>query len=66
MMVDPFWASAISAGKKLYTTVNFYWEDLISQGIETVTEIEFTLVAYDYNDFGGMPLVQDTIVYQVQ
>ena len=66
MMVDPFWASAISAGKKLYTTVNFYWEDLISQGIETVTEIEFTLVAYDYNDFGGMPLVQDTIVYQVK
>lgn len=66
MMVDPFWASAISAGKKLYTTVNFYREDLLAQGIETVSEIEFTLVAYDYNDFDAMPLVQDTIVYQVK
>jgi len=66
MMVDPFWASAISAGKRLYTTVNFYWEDLLAQGIETVTEIELTLVAYDYNDFGGMPLTADTIVYQVK
>lgn len=66
MMVDPFWASAVSAGKKLYTTVNFYREDLQAQGIETVTEIEFTLTAYDYNNFDAMPLVQDTIVYQVK
>lgn len=64
MMVDPFWASAISAGKSLYTTVNFYREDLQAQGIENVTEIEFTLVAYDYN-FGD-PIVQNTIVYQVK
>ena len=65
MMVDPFWASAISAGKMLYTTVNFYRDDLAAQGIENVTEIEFTLVAYDYNEFGDGPIVQNTVVYQV-
>lgn len=66
MMVDPFWARAISAGKRLYTTVDFYREDLQAQGIDHVTEIEFTLTAYDYNNFDAMPLVQDTIVYQVK
>lgn len=63
MMVDPFWASAVGAGKQLYTQISFYRSDLEAQGIETVSEIEFTLCAYDYSSFDGNAVLEQTITY---
>ena len=50
-MVDPFWASGIAAGKQLYSQISFYRSDLEAQGIETVSGIDFTLSAIDYDSF---------------
>ena len=50
-MVDPFWASGIAAGKQLYSQISFYRSDLEAQGIETVSGIDFTLSAIDYDSY---------------
>ncbi len=63
-MLDPFWAAAVSAGKQLYTEISFYATDLAEQGIETVTEIEFELNAYDYDDFSADSIIEETIVFR--
>lgn len=42
-MADPFWGASVPAGKKLYTTVDFYESILEENGITSVEEIEFTL-----------------------
>lgn len=63
-MVDPFWAAAVGAGKQLYTEINFFRSDLEAQGIETVTDIEFTLCAYDYDSFDGSYVLQETCSYK--
>lgn len=63
-MVDPFWAAAVGAGKQLYTQISFYNSDLEAQGIENVSEIEFTLTAYDYESFDGEAIVEETCVFQ--
>ena len=63
-MVDPFWAAAVGAGKQLYTQISFYRADLNAQGIETVSQIEFTLTAYDYSSFDGAPVVDQTFQFQ--
>ncbi len=63
-MVDPFWAAAVEDGKQLYTQISFFSSDLAEQGIETVSEIEFTLTAYDYDDFEGDYLVEEVLTFQ--
>lgn len=63
-MVDPFWAAAVGAGKQLYTQISFYNSDLEAQGIENVSEIGFTLTAYDYESFDGEAIVEQTCVFQ--
>ena len=62
-MVDPFWAAAVGAGKQLYTQIGFFRSDLEEQGIETVSEIEFTLTAYDYDSFDGETVLEQQFTY---
>lgn len=50
-MVDPFWAAGVGAGKQLYSQISFLGSDLEQQGIETVSKIDFTLAAIDYDSF---------------
>lgn len=61
-MVDPFWASGVSAGKQLYTRINFFRSDLEAQGIENVTEIGFTLSAIDYDSYDT--ILEETCSFQ--
>ena len=63
-MVDPFWADAVGAGKQLYTEISFLSSDLAEQGIDTVTEIEFTLTAMDYDNFDMTYAVEETFTFQ--
>ena len=51
MMADLFWAAAVGAGKQLYTEISFLTSDLEAQGIDDVSDIEFTLSAIDYDSF---------------
>ena len=62
-MVDPFWAASVSAGKQLYTQVSFLRSDLEEQGIEDVSEIEFTLLAYDDDNWDADYLLSETYTF---
>ena len=46
-MVNPFWATAVAAGKQAYTEIIFYRSDLERQDIEVVQDIGFTLQVSD-------------------
>lgn len=60
-MCDPFWAVTVSAGMKANEEIRFMEEDLKRSGIETVTDIEFTLRVYDNNDWDAGDLVDEAV-----
>ena len=62
-MIDPFWAASVTAGKKLCSEVTFYRSDLESNAIETVKNIEFTLLVSDYDDWEADYLLKNTYTY---
>ena len=45
-MIDPFWGTEVSAGKKENTAVSFFVSNFEENDISTVEEIEFTLWVY--------------------
>ncbi len=63
-MVDPFWAATVAAGKQMYTQVLFLWSDLEQQGIEDVTDIEFTLQAYDNDNWETDYLLEEVFTFK--
>ena len=60
-MCDPFWAVTVSAGMKANEEIHFMEEDLKRSGIETVTDIEYTLRVYDSNDWDAEDLVNEPV-----
>ena len=63
-MVDPFWATSVTAGKKSCAEITFYRSDLESNSIEDVKNIEFTLLVSDYDDWDAAYLLENTYTYQ--
>lgn len=63
-MVDPFWATIVAAGKKTCSQITFYRSELADNGIEDVTDIEFTLLISDYDDWEASYLLEETFTYQ--
>lgn len=59
-MCDPFWASTVDAGKKANEDISFSESDFETNGIETVTDITFTLRIYDNNDWTAEDVFNDT------
>jgi len=64
MMVDPFWATVVAAGKKACSEITFYRSDLADNGIDEVENIEFTLLISDYDDWEGGNMLEETFTYQ--
>lgn len=64
MMVDPFWATVVSAGKKACSEITFYRSELADNGIEEVESIEFTLLVSDYDNWEGGNLLEKSFIYQ--
>ncbi len=62
-MIDPFWATSVTAGKKSCAEINFYRSDLESNAIEDIKEIEFTLLVSDYDDWAADYLLEQTYTY---
>ncbi|MCD7949932.1 MAG: hypothetical protein LUG12_06720 [Erysipelotrichaceae bacterium] len=50
-MIDPFYATAVSAGKSAFSTISWYDSDLEENAIEDIEEIEFKLSAYNNDDW---------------
>lgn len=59
-MCDPFWAVTVSAGMKANEEIRFSPEDFDNNGIDSVTDITFTLNVYDSNNWDADHLVADT------
>ena len=64
-MCDPFWATTVQGGKKAKSDISFSSDELSELGIETVEEIEFTLVVYDDDDWTAPHYVEETFTYVV-
>lgn len=63
VMIDPFWAMSVAAGKKACSEVTFYRSELESNGITEVSDIEFTLLVSDYDDWEADYLLEETYSY---
>lgn len=59
-MCDPLWATSVTGGMKANEEINFSSESFKANGIETVTDITFTLSVYDNNDWTAEHLVTET------
>jgi len=64
-MCDPFWACSVPASARAISEITWYQSDLEENDIETVEEIEFTMRAYDYDDWYANDLVNETFSFQV-
>lgn len=62
-MIDPFWTMSVTAGNQACSEVIFYRSDLEANGITDVSDIEFTLLVSDYDDWEAAYLLEDTFVY---
>lgn len=62
-MIDPYWAVSVAAGKKACSEITFYQADLDSNGIDTVSDVAFTLSVYDYDDWSADYLLNERCTY---
>ncbi len=60
-MADPFFAASVAAGRDRYSSMSWSNSTLEENGIENVTEIEFTFRAHDYDDYSAPDYVNETI-----
>lgn len=64
MMVDPFWATVVSAGKNACAEIVFYRSELEANGITEVSDIEFTLTVSDYDSWEEAMLLEGVYTYR--
>ena len=63
-MVEPYWAVQLPAGTKAYTDVSFMKEDLEKNEITDIQEVEFTLRAYDGEDWFNGDVLKETYMWK--
>lgn len=63
VMSDPFWAETVSAGKNANSKISWSDTDFEKNDIEKVTEVSFTLRAYDADQFEPEYLNQEFSVF---
>lgn len=59
-MVDTFWSTSVTAGNKACSEVIFSRSELENKGIADISEIEFTLIVSDYDDWESPNILEDT------
>lgn len=62
-MVDPFWASSLKSGKTKYSELFWSNESLEENDIEEIEEVTMTLRVYDYEDWTGDDIINETITF---
>lgn len=61
--IDPLWITDIAAGKQAYSEISFSRSDLEANGIETVEQIEFTLMVFNLDNWTTEPIFQETCTF---
>lgn len=59
-MADPFFATNLTGGKSSFTSMSWSDTTLEENGIESVDEIVFTIRVYDYDNWTGDDIVNET------
>lgn len=62
IMVDPFWAIDIPSGKKAYSEVSWYKQDLQDNEIDTIEYIDMPFVVSNYDTYSI--LFEQTLTYK--
>lgn len=60
VMVDPFWANEVEAGKKSNSEISWASTALEEVGVDKVTAVEFVLKISDSEDIFADPIVKET------
>lgn len=60
-MADPYFGHSLGAGKSAFTEMSWSYSSLEESGITEVDDIEFTLRAYDYDDWSADDLVNQVV-----
>lgn len=63
-MLDPYWATAVAAGKKACSEVIFNRTDLDENGIADISDVEFTLTVSDYDNWSADDLLKAVYTYK--
>lgn len=63
-MIDPFWATSLSAGNKRIAEIDFSNSSFEENGIKDVEEIEFKLRIHDNDKWDAKDIVNDVFSYQ--
>jgi len=61
-MLDPFFATEVIAGKSEFTSMSWSDDDFAENSITDVEEIEFTIRAYDYDNWLADDIVNEKVV----
>lgn len=61
-MIDPFWAIEIMPKKFAFSSMTWFSEELESNGISNIENIEFMLSANDYDTWGDTELINEKII----
>ena len=63
IMCDPTWAATLGAGHSSYETISWYSSQLEESNVssDSISTIEFTFVAYDWNDWLAADFVNQVI-----
>lgn len=61
IMVDPFWADEVAAGKILNAEVSWYADELLDKGIDTLSTVEFRLRAYDSDNWDAEDALSEVL-----
>ncbi len=59
-MCDPYWGCSVSPGMKSNESISFSESSLEELGILNVTDVTFTLRAYDFDDMMADPLLEES------
>ena len=59
--LNPYFYEYIPAGKKANAKIEWSWDDLENNDIDTLEDMELALIVQDYEDYWGDPLYQDTV-----
>lgn len=64
--IDGIGAESVAAGKKLYSSVYFFTDNLESNGIKEIKKLKFNVKIIDANDWFADPILSKTCEYTVK
>ena len=62
-MMDPFFATSVLPGFSKFSNASWFDEDLSENGIDEITEIVFTMIVRDENDWDSDDILNEKVTY---